>query len=443
MRKENLQEATQRALIEGYKNLKENKSKKVEAKLEDIQMEIYEMIQTARNVDKQDKETNIKETIYAMKLDYPEIDEKELSDYVTKKADEIYAGDYDEKMESKQRDFKAEFLALPEKEQEKYKKCIPPLRRGLSNVEAETIAKERGLDAGILWWVTNIGQLTNFKESKKLEAYNYNWRDDIDEVENTEENDELVYAFAENLMNTDPDYAEYDDPWEIISNIISIWKINKRSRLYDYLIKWYGSEEEMKKHVRSFYETNDAIYFETGTGYSIFDADLLGGNADGRTADEFGRFVANGGVKEESKKVESSRVNESNDVNNDINFEELYKDVSEFSNEISIDDIKGAYNKLVDLKNQFNLSGKINVLGNFGFGIDVDKETAKRLYDEIDWYNKKYSVIIDETDFDKDIVCIAKECADAGQFGQIALDNVTNQAGYNDFARLEVTYNEI
>lgn len=32
--KESLQEATQRALLEGYKNLKENKSKKVEAKLE-------------------------------------------------------------------------------------------------------------------------------------------------------------------------------------------------------------------------------------------------------------------------------------------------------------------------------------------------------------------------------------------------------------------------
>ena len=116
--KESLQEATQRALLEGYKNLNENKPKKVEVKL----------------------------------------------------VDEIYTEDYDEKMESKQRDFKSEFLALPEKEKEKYKKCIPPLRRGLSNVEAETIAKERGLDAGILWWVTNIGQLTDFKESKKVEA---------------------------------------------------------------------------------------------------------------------------------------------------------------------------------------------------------------------------------------------------------------------------------
>lgn len=139
---------------------------------------------------------------------------------------------------------------------------------------------------------------------KKTEAYSYNWQDDIEEVENTEENDELVYAFAENLMETDPYYSNYDDPWEIVSNIISIWKIEKRSKLYDYLIRWYGSEEEMKKHIRSFYETNNAIYFETGVGYSIFDADLLGGNADGRTAEKFSEFVANGGKKEESKKVE-------------------------------------------------------------------------------------------------------------------------------------------
>lgn len=142
-----------------------------------------------------------------------------------------------------------------------------------------------------------------FKESKgvKTEAsvQNYNWRDDIQEVENTEENDELVYTFAQNLIDTDPDYEDYNDPWEIASNIIFIWKIDKDSKLYDYLLKWYGSESNMKKNIRSFYETNDAIYFETGTGYSIFDADLLGGNADGRTADEFSKFVDNGGKRDE------------------------------------------------------------------------------------------------------------------------------------------------
>ena len=336
--KEILQEATQRALIEGYKNLKENKPKKVEAKL----------------------------------------------------ADEIYTEDYDEKMESKQRDFKAEFLALPEKEQEKYKKCIPPLRRGLSNVEAETIAKERGLDAGILWWVTNIGQLTNFKESKKVEA--------------------------EEDTTSAPDYLEKAFEVEV-----------------EYWLKALVDEDSNDELGKKAQEVLD----DKAKMKSIVD-ELVNGSDD-LWEDIHRRIEELVGLHYR----ESSRVNESNDVNNDINFEEIYKDVSEFSNEISIDDIKGAYNKLVDLKNQFNLSGKINVLGNFGFGIDVDKETAKRLYDEIDWYNKKYSVIIDETDFDKDIVCIAKECADAGQFGQIALDNVTNQAGYNDFARLEVTYNEI
>ena len=70
--------------------------KKTEAKLEDIQMEIYEMIQNARRLDNQEIKDNIKDTVDAIKQDYPEINEKELVEYVTKKADEIYAGEYDE-----------------------------------------------------------------------------------------------------------------------------------------------------------------------------------------------------------------------------------------------------------------------------------------------------------------------------------------------------------
>ena len=78
-----------------------NEGKKTEAKLEDIQMEIYEMIQTARKVDKQDKDTNKRETAYAIMQEYPEINRKDLINYISKKADEIYAGEYDEKTESK------------------------------------------------------------------------------------------------------------------------------------------------------------------------------------------------------------------------------------------------------------------------------------------------------------------------------------------------------
>lgn len=114
MRKENLQEATQRALIEGYKNLRENKSKKTEAKLEDIQMEIYEMIQIARNLDKLDKDTNKRETAYAIMQEYPEINRKELINYISKKVDEIYAGDYDEKTESKKVEAKEDTTSSPD-----------------------------------------------------------------------------------------------------------------------------------------------------------------------------------------------------------------------------------------------------------------------------------------------------------------------------------------
>ena len=253
--KESLQEATRRALLEGYKNLRENKSKKVETKLESKKVEGKEPLTNYRIISLSDGRK-----IMLNKKHSTQDFQKAMKDAYKKVKDTI-----------KDNDMKNEVDIV------------------LANV-----------DPSFDWL-----ELEDVNESKKVEAYSYNWRDDIEEVDNTEENDELVYSFAENLIATDPDYAEYDDPWEVISNIISIWKIEKRSRLYDYLLKWYGSEEEMKKHIRSCYETNNAIYFETGCGYSIFDADLLGGNADGRTADEFGRFVANGGKKEESKKVEA------------------------------------------------------------------------------------------------------------------------------------------
>lgn len=124
------------------------------------------------------------------------------------------------------------------------------------------------------------------------ESYVYNWRDDVEEVEATEENDDIWYAVAENMCETGNNEGYGEDPYEVMSNIISLWKVPKRSRLYRYLLKWYGSEDKLQSEVRDIYETNDAIYFTTGCGYSIFDADLLGGNADGTTAKKFDDFVA-------------------------------------------------------------------------------------------------------------------------------------------------------
>jgi hypothetical protein len=63
--------------------------------LEDIQMEIYELIQLGR-FDAQTIDENINYTFEAVHDDYPEIDDYELLNYINTKAEEIYMGEYDE-----------------------------------------------------------------------------------------------------------------------------------------------------------------------------------------------------------------------------------------------------------------------------------------------------------------------------------------------------------
>ena len=135
---------------------------------------------------------------------------------------------------------------------------------------------------------TGLAVKSNKEEINESNGY-YNWKDDIEDVEATEENDDIWYAVAENMVENG-DYKGYD-VMEVMSDIIHLWKIDKNSMLYDYLLKWYGSEEELLKKVRDVYNTNDAIYFVTGSGYAFFDNDLLGGNADGTTEKKFEEFM--------------------------------------------------------------------------------------------------------------------------------------------------------
>lgn len=128
------------------------------------------------------------------------------------------------------------------------------------------------------------------KESVTMkESGSWRWKDDIEDIEPTEENDDIWYAVAENMVENG-DYKGYD-VYEVMSNIINLFKISKDSMLYDYLLKWYGSEDKLRKNVRDIYETDDAIYFVTGSGYSLYDDDLLGGNGDGLTEKEFDKFI--------------------------------------------------------------------------------------------------------------------------------------------------------
>ena len=151
-----------------------------------------------------------------------------------------------------------------------------------------------------------MNMFENIKNNLKESSDYYNWKDDIFEVGTGEENDDIWYAVAENMCETDPE-SYGDDPLAVMSNIISVWGISKNSRLYNYLLKWYGSKEKLMKRVRDAYETSSAIYFVTGCGYSIFDADLLGGNADGTKAKEFYKFV-DSFVEEDTEEYETRQT---------------------------------------------------------------------------------------------------------------------------------------
>jgi len=66
------------------------------------------------------------------------------------------------------RNFKDEFNALSKEEQDKYKELIPVNQAGLSGDKAKALAEQYGLDAGILYWVANIGKF-DLNESSDLD----------------------------------------------------------------------------------------------------------------------------------------------------------------------------------------------------------------------------------------------------------------------------------
>lgn len=81
------------------------------------------------------------------------------------------------------------------------------------------------------------------------------------------------------------DYEAAEDPNEPTA----FDRISRSSLLYEALIKFFGSEEAMKEHVRSFYhnEHTNEIFWVHGVGYDYIDKDLLGGNGSGNTTREF------------------------------------------------------------------------------------------------------------------------------------------------------------
>jgi hypothetical protein len=116
----------------------------------------------------------------------------------------------------------------------------------------------------------------------------YDWRADIEDCTDTVDEDTL-YRIGERIVEED---GEEDDPIEAVSNVISIWRIDMNSDLYDDLLSWYGNDEEnLLRNVRSSVISDGYLYFVTGCGYRIFSADLLGGTADGEAERKFEEFI--------------------------------------------------------------------------------------------------------------------------------------------------------
>lgn len=229
---------------------------------------------------------------------------------------------------------------------------------------------------------------------KEYDDY-YNWKDDVEDMEG---NDDVWYGYAENMAEQYPDqYGDSAD--EVLQQLLCVWKVSKRSRLYKYLLKWYGSKEKLLKEVRNVWETQDAIYFETGIGYSIFDADLLGGNADGETQRKFDSFV------QEQEKMDEAEVRIPRNAKKlRLGDEEYYKDGSNWGKSSEKDLVIPRRYPTKQLKMQSKIEGKplevtevdenykpkrtreVKVLqGNYGSGWDDlvtyeldDRESLKR-----------------------------------------------------------------
>ena len=268
------------------------------------------------------------------------------------------------------------------------------------------------------------------------ESYVYNWKDDIEDVEASEENDDIWYAVAENMCETGNNDGYGSDPYEVMSNIINLFKISKRSRLYKYLLKWYGSEEKLKSEVRDIYETNDAIYFTTGCGYAIFDADLLGGNADGNTEREFNKFVEKEEGLTESKDpkwycIECGKKKE--------DYESMYcDDCWEKEQAKAGGPIDADVMSFEDWKGSEDYWGRLN--SNFGVDSETDLETHGVTTQDIWDLYKEYQVAVVSGGkvFTKaDYLDEAKEYSDDELFNMLVksdkfIDKVKEETGIKD-----------
>lgn len=137
----------------------------------------------------------------------PDPDKKEESKEVKNVLGIEDGSDEEAKMtEIEGRNFKNEFDALSKEEQDKYKELIPVNQAGLSGDKSRALAKQYNLDAGILYWIANIGKF-DLNESKEVMKKELNKDELLNKLEDyvlnqyTIFNDKLYDDFGDIQLN--------------------------------------------------------------------------------------------------------------------------------------------------------------------------------------------------------------------------------------------------
>ena len=174
-----------------------------------------------------------------------------------------------------------------------------------------------------------IDTYKSLNESKELciesDSYWNWWEEDIDVVYYFRNKYRSEVADLINIARERyPQFITDDMDDDYVANKImgTIWKVDKDTRLYDYLLKWYdGSKEKMLDSMTCGYESPKSVFFtyirpdepNNGIGDDYIACNMLGGKYRDGTEKRFIEFIK----KQEDELLEESQVRDA--INNMIN----------------------------------------------------------------------------------------------------------------------------
>ena len=276
------------------------------------------------------------------------------------------------------RNFKNEFDALSKEEQDKYKELIPVNQAGLSGDKSRALAKQYGLDAGILYWVANIGKF-DLNESKQVMKKELNKDELLNKLEDyvlnqyTIFNDKLYNDFGDIQLNDKDNskrsiYIYYDIDEDKISVTVGAAGARTFVDTLDEVAQFINAEiakvnaqdEEIKKSIEEDLDKEHDEYLkkmdkkyktfcknmeldEKDPDDALFALDELEGQFgdEDREYQELREFIYNELLESKEIKTENNKY-----------LDNMYKDYKDFCNsmdidEMDIDDVVDAIDEIV------------------------------------------------------------------------------------------------